>query len=61
MSLIAVGTLFHAIPLVIMALNLRYTSLAELMRQNTSELDANTPNGPGEAVLIDELSVMKKW
>jgi hypothetical protein len=60
MSLIAVGTLFPAIPLAIVALNFRYTSLAGLMRQITSQLDASTPNGPGQAVLIDELSVMKK-
>ena len=60
MSLIAVGTLFPAIPLAIVALNFRYTSLAGLMRQITSQLDASTPNGPGQAVLIDELSVMKR-
>ena len=60
MSLIAVGTLFPAIPLAIVALNFRYTSLAGLMRQITSQLDESIPNGPGQAVLIDELSVMKK-
>ena len=60
MSLIAVGTLFPAIPLAIVALNFRYTSLAGLMRQITSQLEASTPDGPGEAVLIDELTVMKK-
>ncbi len=60
MSLIAVGTLFSAIPLAIVALNFRYTSLAGLMRQITSQLEASTPDGPGEAILIDELTVMKK-
>ena len=60
MSLIAVGTLFPAIPLAIVALNFRYTSLAGLMRQITSQLEASTQDGPGEAVLIDELTVMKK-
>ena len=60
MSLIAVGTLFPAIPLAIVALNFRYTSLAGLMRQITSQLKASTPGWPGEVVLIDELMVMKK-
>ena len=60
MSLIAVGTLFPAIPLAIVALNFRYTSLAGLMRQITSQLEASTPHGSGEAVLIDKLTVMKK-
>ena len=60
MSLIAVGTLFPAIPLAIVALNFRYTSLAGLMRQITSQLEASTQDGTGEAVLIDELTVMKK-
>ena len=30
------------------------------MRQITSQLEASTQDGPGEAVLIDELMVMKK-
>ncbi len=60
MSLLELGTLFPAIPLAIVALNFRYTSLAGLMRQITSQLQASTQDGPGEAVLIDELTVMKK-
>ena len=60
MSLIAVGTPFPALPLALVALNFRYTSLAGLMRQITSQLEASTQDGPGEAVLIDELTVMKK-
>ena len=60
MSLVAVGTLFPTIPLVIVALNFRYTSLAGLMQQITSQLEVSTLDGPGEAVLIDELTVMKK-
>ena len=38
MTLTAVGTLFPAIPLAIVALNFRYTSLAGLMREITSKL-----------------------
>ncbi len=30
------------------------------MRQITSQLEASTPDGPGEVFLIDELMVMKK-
>ena len=60
MSLLAVGTLFPAIPLAILARKFRYTSLAGLMRQITSQLEASTQDGPGQAVLIDELTVMKK-
>ena len=44
----------------IVALNFRYTSLAGLMRQITSQLEASTPHGSGEAVLIDELILMQK-
>ena len=53
MSLIAVGTLFPTIPLAIVALYFLYTSLAGLMRRITSQLEASTQDGPGEAVLID--------
>ena len=60
MSDIPVGTLFPAIPLAIVALNFRYTSLAGLLRQITSQREASTHDGPDEAVLIDELTVMKK-
>ncbi len=51
---------FPAIPLAIVALNFRYTSLAGLMRQITSQIEAITQDGPGETVLIDELTVMRK-
>ncbi len=60
MSLVALGTLFPAIPLAIVALNFRYTSLAGLMREITSQLEASKASGPGQAVLIDELAVMRK-
>ena len=60
MILIALGTLFAPIPLVIVALNFRYKSLAELMRQITLQLESSTPVGRCQSVLIDELTVMKK-
>ena len=34
--------------------------LARALAQITSQLEASTQDGPGEAVLIDELTVMKK-
>ena len=60
MSLIAIGTLFPAIPLAIVTLNFRYTSLAGLMWQITSQLVTSKPDGRGQAVLSDEPTVMKK-
>jgi len=60
MCLIVVGTLFPAIPLAIVTLNFRYTSLAGLIPQITSQLETSTPDGRGQAVLFDELTVMKK-
>ena len=60
MSPVALGTLFPAIPLAIVALNFRYTSLAVLMREITAQLEASKANGPGQAVLVDELTVMRR-
>lgn len=60
MILTAVGTLFPAIPLAIVALNFRYTSLAGLMRDITSQLEPGMSDDFRDAVLIDELMVMKK-
>jgi len=58
MTLTAVGTLFPAIPLAIVALNFRYTSLAGLMREITSQLEAGSRGDGRQATLIDELDVM---
>lgn len=58
MTLTAVGTLFPAIPLAIVALNFRYTSLAGLMREITSQLEAGSRGDGRQAILIDELDVM---
>ena len=59
MTLTAVGTLFPAIPLAIVALNFRYTSLAGLMREITSKLEPGAGEDGRRTVLIDELRVMK--
>ena len=39
MTIATVGTLFPAIPLAIVALNFRYTSLAGLMRNISSQIE----------------------
>ncbi len=60
MTLAAVGTLFPAIPLAIVALNFRYTSLAGLMRAISSQLENSGIDGARRTTLIDELHVMKR-
>jgi hypothetical protein len=60
MTLAAVGTLFPAIPLAIVALNFRYTSLAGLMRAISSQLDSSAIDGARRTTLLDELHVMKR-
>ena len=60
MTLAAVGTLFPAIPLAIVALNFRYTSLAGLMRAISSQLDSSGIDGARRTTLLDELHVMKR-
>ncbi len=60
MLLVAVGTLFPAIPLAIVALNFRYTSLAGLMRAISSQLDCSGIDDTRRATMLDELQVMKR-
>ena len=60
MILVAVGTLFPAIPLAIVALNFRYTSLAGLMRAISSQLDYSEIDDTRRATMLDELQVMKR-
>ena len=58
LSLSAVSVLFPAIPLAIVALNFRYTSLAGLMRELYAQLDKNGLKTKQRKVLCDELSIM---
>jgi len=58
LSLSAVSVLFPAIPLAIVALNFRYTSLAGLMRELHAQLDKNGLKTKQRKVLCDELSIM---
>ena len=57
-SLSAVGVLFPAIPLAIVALNFRYTSLAGLMRELHTQLDKKELRATQKKVLCDELDIM---
>ena len=59
LSLDAVGVLFPAIPLAIVALNFRYTSLAGLMRQLHAQLDKKLLKTQ-KRVLYDELVIMDR-
>ena len=59
MILTAVGNLFTAIPLAIVALNFRYTSLAGLMREITAQLEPGLSNKSKMSVLLEELTVMR--
>ena len=59
MILTAVGNLFPAIPLAIVALNFRYTSLAGLMREITAQLEPGLSNKAKMSVLLEELTVMR--
>ena len=60
MTIAAVGTLFPAIPLAIVALNFRYTSLAGLMRNISSQMEATKINQSRQNILNQELIVMRK-
>lgn len=60
LSLDAVGVLFPAIPLAIVALNFRYTSLAGLMRELHAQLDKKLLKTAQKQVLHDELVIMAR-
>ena len=60
MTIAAVGTLFPAIPLAIVALNFRYTSLAGLMRNISSQIEAPQVDQSRQAILNEELNVMRR-
>ena len=60
MTIAAVGTLFPAIPLAIVALNFRYTSLAGLMRNISSQMEASHVDHSRQAILNEELNVMRR-
>ena len=60
LSLNAVGVLFPAIPLAIVALNFRYTSLAGLMRELHAQLDKTILKAAQKQVLCDELAIMAR-
>ena len=60
LSLSEVGVLFPAIPLAIVALNFRYTSLAGLMRDLHAHLDKDGLNTKQQKVLCDELDIMAR-
>ena len=53
MILTAVGNLFPAIPLAIVALNFRYTSLAGLMREITAQLEPGLSDKSKMSVLLE--------
>ena len=59
MILTAVGNLFPAIPLAIVALNFRYTSLAGLMREITAQLEPDLSDKSKMSVLLEELTVTR--
>ena len=60
MTIAMVGTLFPAIPLAIVALNFRYTSLAGLMRNISSQIEMPEVNQSRQNILNQELIVMRK-
>ena len=60
LSLNAVGVLFPAIPLAIVALNFRYTSLAGLMRELHAQLAKKFLNTTQKKILCDELDIMAR-
>ena len=60
MTIAAAGTLLPAIPLAIVALNFRYTSLAGLMRNISSQMEAPKIDQSRQTILNKELSVMRK-
>ena len=58
LSLSAVGVLFPAIPLAIVALNFRYTSLAGLMRELHAQLENKGLKPTQREILCEELDIM---
>ncbi len=60
LSLNAVGVLFPAIPLAIVALNFRYTSLAGLMRALHAQLDKKLLKAARKQVLCEELVILAR-
>ena len=60
MTIAAAGTLFPAIPLAIVALNFRYTSLAGLMRNISSQIEMPKVNQSRQNILNQGLIVMRK-
>ena len=60
LSLDAVGVLFPAIPLAIVALNFRYTSLAGLMRELHAQRGKKLLKAAQKQVLHDELVIMDR-
>ena len=60
LSLSAIGILFPAIPLAIVALNFRYTSLAGLMREIHAQLDKKGLETKQRKVLSGELDIMAR-
>jgi hypothetical protein len=59
MTLDFIGTLFPAIPLAIVALNLRYTSLAGLMRNLAAQIEKPEQTSEQTATLFRELQMMQ--
>ena len=59
MTLDFIGTLFPAIPPAIVALNLRYTSLAGLMRNLATQIEKPEQTSKQTAILFKELQMMK--
>ena len=58
LTLDAVGVLFPAIPLAIVALNFRYTSLAALMRELYAQLENKNLKSAQRQILNEELHIM---
>lgn len=59
MTLDFISTLFPAIPLAIVALNLRYTSLAGLMRNLAAQIEKPEQTSEQTATLFRELQMMQ--
>ena len=59
MTLDFISTLFPAIPLAIVALNLRYTSLASLMRNLAAQIETPNQSPTLTDILVKELQMMQ--
>ena len=59
MTLDFISTLFPAIPLAIVALNLRYTSLAGLMRNLAAQIETPNQSPALNDILLKELQMMQ--